>query len=165
MDREEEGLQTKGLVVSSVQESDLKAQWVSGRMAQGHSMGYESLGFSGMVRLDDYKVQAYNRVGLGLGFLETMSIPQGIKTTQTNPSEPTFIFQYYFLPLKIIVYSPMAVRSQFPGLSSKSNKSMLSLLGTDIRSLMRFREPTSLISDTQYNTLSRWIIFQEVFFT
>lgn len=56
VDREEEGLQTKGLVVSLVQESDLKAWWVLGRMAQGHSMGYESLGFSRVVRLDDYKV-------------------------------------------------------------------------------------------------------------
>ena len=56
MDREEEGLQTKGLVVSSVQESDLKAWWVFGRMAQGHSMGYESSGFSRMLKLDDYKV-------------------------------------------------------------------------------------------------------------
>ena len=81
----------------------------------------------------------------------------GHKNYAANPSEPTFIFHYYFLPLKIIVIIPpwqSVHSSQFVAYHLKNNKAMLSFVGGDMRSLMRFRESSSVY---------QWFTIQDIF--
>ena len=81
----------------------------------------------------------------------------GRKNYTANPSEPTIIFHYYFLPLKIIVITPpwqSGHSSQFVAYHLKNNKAMLSFVGRDMRSLMKFRESSSLY---------QWYTIQDTF--
>ena len=79
----------------------------------------------------------------------------GSKNYTATPSQPPIIF-HYFLPLKIIVIIPWQSghSSQFVAYHLKNNKAMLSLVGRDMRSLMRFRESSSLY---------QWYIIQDTF--